>query len=56
MAQRILGMGDILAVIEKAEESFDMEQAEKLEKQMKKKELYLDAYKKWENKCIDVEV
>ena len=27
MAQRILGMGDILAVIEKAEESFDMEQA-----------------------------
>ena len=21
-----------------------------------KKELYLDAYKKWENKCIDVEV
>ncbi len=38
MAQRILGMGDILAVIEKAEESFDMEQAEQLEKQMKKKE------------------
>ena len=44
MAQRILGMGDILAVIEKAEESFDMEQAEKLEKQMKKKELDLDDY------------
>ena len=35
MAQRILGMGDILAVIEKAEESFDMEQAEQLEKQIK---------------------
>ena len=31
MAQRILGMGDILSVIEKAEESFDLEQAEKLE-------------------------
>ena len=44
MAQRILGMGDILAVIEKAEESFDMEQAEKLEKQLKKKELDLDDY------------
>ena len=38
MAQRILGMG------EKAEESFDMEQAEKLEKQLKKKELDLDDY------------
>ena len=44
MAQRILGMGDILAVIEKAEESFDMKQAEQLEKQMKKKELDLDDY------------
>ena len=44
MAQRILGMGDILAVIEKAEESFDMEEAEKLEKQLKKKELDLDDY------------
>ena len=44
MAQRILGMGDILAVIEKAEESFDMEQAEQLEKQLKKKELDLDDY------------
>ena len=44
MAQRILGMGDILAVIEKAEESFDMEQAEQLEKQMKKKEWDLDDY------------
>ena len=36
MAQRILGMGDILSVIEKAEETFDMEQAEKLEKQIRK--------------------
>ena len=44
MAQRILGMGDILAVIEKAEESFDMEQAEQLEKQMRKKEWDLDDY------------
>ena len=44
MAQRILGMGDILSIIEKAEETFDIEQAEKLEKQLKKKELDLDDY------------
>ena len=44
MAQRILGMGDILSVIEKAEESFDLEQAEKLEKQMRKREFDLDDY------------
>ena len=44
MAQRILGMGDILSVIEKAEENFDLEQAQELEKQMRKKELDLDDY------------
>ena len=45
MAQRILGMGDILAVIEKAEETFDLEQAEMLEKKLKKnKGLDLDDY------------
>ena len=45
MASRILGMGDVLSIIEKAEETFDLEQAEKLEKQMKaKKELDLDDY------------
>ena len=44
MASRILGMGDILSVIEKAEESFDLEQAEKMEKQLRKKELDLDDY------------
>ena len=44
MASRILGMGDILAVIEKAEEAFDLEEAEKLEKKMKKNELDLDDY------------
>ena len=32
MASRILGMGDVLSIIEKAEEKFDQEQAEKLEK------------------------
>ncbi len=44
MAPRILGMGDILSIIEKAEESFDLEEAEKLEKQLKKKEFDLDDY------------
>ena len=45
MAQRILGMGDILAVIEKAEETFDLEQTEMLEKKLKKnKGLDLDDY------------
>ena len=44
MASRILGMGDVLSIIEKAEENFDLEQAEKLEKQLKKKELDLDDY------------
>ncbi len=44
MAQRILGMGDILSIIEKAEETFDLEQAEAMEKQLKKKELDLDDY------------
>ena len=44
MAGRILGMGDILSVIEKAEEAFDIEQAEKLEKQLRKREFDLDDY------------
>ena len=44
MAGRILGMGDILSVIEKAEESFDLEQAEKIEKQLRKNEFDLDDY------------
>ena len=44
MASRILGMGDVLSIIEKAEESFDLEEAEKLEKQLKKKDFDLDDY------------
>ncbi len=45
MASRILGMGDILSVIEKAEEQFDLEEAQKLEKKLKKnKELDLNDY------------
>lgn len=44
MAQRILGMGDVLSIIEKAEEALSEEDAIKLEKQLKKKELDLDDY------------
>lgn len=44
MASRILGMGDVLSIIEKAEESFDMEEAAKLEKKLKKQTFDLDDY------------
>ncbi len=44
MTSRILGMGDMLSVIEKAEEAFDLEEAEKLEKKLKKQEFDLDDY------------
>ncbi len=36
MASRILGMGDVLTLIEKAEEAFDEKEAEKLAKKMQK--------------------
>ena len=44
MASRILGMGDVLSIIEKAEESFDLEQAEKLEKSIRKNKFDLEDY------------
>ena len=45
MASRILGMGDVLSIIEQAEEAFDREEAEKLEKKLRKnKELDLNDY------------
>ena len=44
MASRILGMGDILSVIEKAEEAFDEEEAIKLEQKLRKQEFDLDDY------------
>ena len=45
MASRILGMGDVLSIIEQAEEAFDKEEAEKLEKKLKKnKDLDLNDY------------
>ena len=44
MTSRILGMGDVLSIIEKAEEAISQEDAEKLEKQLCKDELDLDDY------------
>jgi signal recognition particle subunit SRP54 len=36
MASRILGMGDVVSLVEKAQEQYDEEQAKKLEKRIKK--------------------
>ena len=44
MASRILGMGDILSIIEKAEETFDEQEAIKLEEKLKKQDFDLDDY------------
>ncbi len=44
MASRILGMGDMLSLIEKAEASFDQEKAEKLEKKLKKNQFTLEDF------------
>ena len=46
MASRILGMGDVLSIIEKAEEAFDEQEAIELEKKLKKQEFDLDDYLK----------
>ncbi|MCB0835904.1 MAG: signal recognition particle protein [Bacteroidetes bacterium] len=39
MASRILGMGDVVTLVEKAQEQFDQEQAERLQKKIRKNEL-----------------
>ena len=44
VASRILGMGDVLSIIDKAEQAFDDEQAINLEKKIKKSEFTLDDY------------
>ena len=46
MASRILGMGDVLSLIEKAQETFDENQARELEKKMRKNEFDLDDFLK----------
>jgi signal recognition particle subunit SRP54 len=44
MAQRILGMGDVLSFIEKAEQQFDEDQARELERKLRKDEFTLDDF------------
>lgn len=45
MAQRILGMGDITTLVEKAQAQFDEEQAKKLEKKIRKNQFDLSDFK-----------
>lgn len=44
MASRILGMGDVLTLIEKAEKAFDQEEAAKLEKKLRKNKFTFDDF------------
>src|SRR2546421_1977002 len=46
MAQRILGMGDVMSLIEKAEQQFDEDEAQRLEKQLRKGEFTLEDFLK----------
>lgn len=45
MASRILGMGDVLSLIEKAQEEFDEKEARKLESKLKKREFDLEDFR-----------
>ena len=45
IASRILGMGDVLSVIEQAEELYEQQEAEELEKRIRKNEFTLEDYK-----------
>ena len=44
MAQRILGMGDVLSLIEKAEKEMDVSDAEELERKMRQDQFTLDDF------------
>jgi len=45
MAQRILGMGDIVSLVEKAQEQFDEGEAKKLEKKIRKNQFDFEDFK-----------
>jgi len=45
MAQRILGMGDITTLVEKAQEQYDEEQAKKLEKKIRKNQFDFEDFR-----------
>jgi len=44
MASRILGMGDVLSLIEKAQENFDLKKAQELEQKIRKNKFTLSDY------------
>lgn len=44
MAQRILGMGDVVSFVEKAQEQYDEEQAEKLERKIRSQKFDLEDF------------
>ncbi len=44
IASRILGMGDVVSLVEKAQEAIDIEEAEKLEKKLRKEAFTLDDF------------
>ncbi len=45
MASRILGMGDVLGLVERAEQAFDAKQAEKLQKKLKTQAFTLEDFR-----------
>ncbi|MCX5780551.1 MAG: signal recognition particle protein [Firmicutes bacterium] len=44
MASRILGMGDILTLVEKAQDTFDQKQAQEMERKIRQQEFTLDDF------------
>ena len=44
MAQRILGMGDVMTLVEKAERQMDERQAQELERKIRKEQFTLDDF------------
>ncbi|MEM6347327.1 MAG: signal recognition particle protein [Bacteroidota bacterium] len=44
MATRILGMGDVVSLVEKAQEQFDQKEAERLQRKIRKNELDFDDF------------
>ena len=44
MAQRILGMGDVISLVEKAQDAFDQDEAQRLQKKLRKNTFGLDDF------------
>ncbi len=46
MATRILGMGDVISLVERAQEAFDLDEAKRMEEKMRKSEFSLEDFMK----------